>query len=179
MDLNIHPVKEFLILLGGPLFQFIAYFILLKVLPEKKELIEFYHYGILYFNLLPIYPLDGGKIIKLFLELFIPYKYSLKLIIQTSYIIVIYIGLVFKNIKINYLIMIIFLLILITKEKNKIEYIYNKFLLERYIKNYIFPKRKIILNENDFYKNRSHILKLKEKYILENDYLKRKYQNKS
>ena len=75
--------------------------------------------------------------------------------------------------------MIIFLLILITKEKNKIEYIYNKFLLERYIKNYIFPKRKIILNENDFYKNKSHILKLKEKYIVEKDYLKRKYQNKS
>ena len=89
---------------------------------------------------------------------------------------VIIIGIVGKNIQINGIVMIIFLLILITKEKHKIEYIYNKFLLERYIRKYYFLKSKIIFNENNFYKNKKHILKINENYILEKDYLKRKYQ---
>lgn len=178
MDLNIHPIKEFFILIGGPLFQFFAYFTLLKILPSKKEIINFYHYGILYFNLLPIYPLDGGKILKLFLELFIPYKYSLKLIIQSSYIIIVIIVITMRIIKINIIVMSLFLLILIFKEQKKIEYIYNKFLLERYINNYHFFKRKIIQNERQFYRNKSHILKLNNEYISEEDYLKIKYQKK-
>lgn len=176
MDLNIHPIKELLILLGGPLFQSLAYLILLAVFPSKVKIINFYHYGILYFNLLPIYPLDGGKIIKILLDLFIPYKYSTKFIIQISYILIVIIIFTMNSIKINSIIMILFLLALVTKEKNKIDYIYNKFLLERYLKKYHFLKSKMILNENQFYRNKSHILKINNKYILEDEYLKIKYQ---
>ena len=63
---NISLVKEFIILLFGPLFQIIAWYLLITLFPEKEMLISSYHYGILFFNLLPIYPLDGGKFLCLF-----------------------------------------------------------------------------------------------------------------
>ena len=74
MDLNISIKKELLILINGPLFQHLAYLILLILLPSKKDIITIYHYSILSFNLLPIYPLDGGKIIKRLLHIFLRFK---------------------------------------------------------------------------------------------------------
>ncbi len=176
MDLNISIKKELLILINGPLFQFIAYLILLKILPTKKEIISIYHYSILSFNLLPIYPLDGGKLIKLLLNKIFSYKYSLKLIILLSYLVLIIIFLANKK-NINLIVMAILLLILITKEKRKINYIYNKYLLERYLNNYKFKTTKIINNINNLYRDKKHIIKNNNKYYLEKEYLEKMYRN--
>ncbi|MBR5370425.1 MAG: hypothetical protein IK137_03895 [Bacilli bacterium] len=170
MDLNISIKKELLILINGPIFQHIAYLLLLVLIPTKKDLINTYHYSILMFNLLPIYPLDGGKLVKLFLNKIISYKSSLKLIIYLSYLVTILLLLISKK-SINTYIMISFLLILITKEKNKIDYIYNKYLLERYLNNYSFKKNKIIYNINNLYRDKYHLIYINNKYILEKDYL--------
>ena len=62
-------------------------------------------------------------------------------------------------------------------EDKKIDIKYESFLLERYLNNYKFNKSKIISNYKDFYKNRRHIIKNRDKYTLEGDYLKEKYQN--
>ena len=62
---NYSNYKEFLILLNGPLFQFLAKYILVYLFPNYSETINIYHYGILLFNLLPIYPLDGGKLLNI------------------------------------------------------------------------------------------------------------------
>lgn len=175
MDLNISIKKELLILINGPLFQFIAYFILLVLLPTKKELITIYHYSILAFNLLPIYPLDGGKLLKLFFNKIINYKSSLKLIINLSYFVLLIILVVSKK-NINLFIMISLLLILITKEKNRIDYIYNKYLLERYLNNYKFKNTKIINNINNLYRDKTHIIKKDNKYIYEKEYLEKIYK---
>ena len=174
MDLNISIKKELLILINGPIFQHIAYLLLLVLIPTKKDLINTYHYSILMFNLLPIYPLDGGKLVKLFLNKIISYKSSLKLIIYLSYLVTILLLLISKK-SINTYIMISFLLILITKEKNKIDYIYNKYLLERYLNNYSFKKNKIIYNINNLYRDKYHLIYINNKYILEKDYLNEIY----
>ena len=79
MNLNISPIKELLILLGGPIFQFTALIILNYLFPTKQEIINYYHYSILLFNLLPVYPLDGGRIINLLMQIFITYKKGFKL----------------------------------------------------------------------------------------------------
>lgn len=174
MDLNISIKKELLILINGPIFQHIAYLILLVLLPTKRDLINTYHYSILMFNLLPIYPLDGGKIVKLVLNKIISYKNSLKIIIYLSYLVT---GLLLITNKknISLFIMITLLLILITKEKNKIDYIYNKYLLERYLNNYKFKSNKIINNINSLYRDKSHIIKKDNNYYLEKDYLNEMY----
>ena len=175
IPLNIKPIKEFFILVMGPLFQCFAYFILLRIMPDKDKIISIYHFGILSFNLLPIYPLDGGKLLKIVLDKFINYKDSLKLIIIISYILVILIF-VIKIKKINIIIMTIFLLLLITKEKNKINSIYNKFILERYLNNYKFKKSRIISSKDYFYRDKSHIIKKDDKYYLEKEYLNNLYK---
>lgn len=175
MPLNTSPLKELLILLNGPLFQCIAYLILLNILPNQEELITLYHTNILHFNLLPIYPLDGGKILKLFLELFLPYQTSLQRTIQISYLTTIILLICSPVKKINTIIMIIFLVSLIKKEEKKVKITYQKFLLERVNNHYNFRKGKIIFNSKNFYRNKKHIIKEGEKYYLEKEYLEKKY----
>ena len=176
MDLNISIKKELLILMMGPLFQFIAYFILIIIMPTRQELIHIYHYSILTFNLLPIYPLDGGKLLNLLLNNFISYKLSLNIINIISYLTIICIF-IFTNKTANIIIMIILLLFLVTKEKKRINYIYNKFLLERYLKNYNFRKDRIIENVDSFYRDSLHIINENNNYYLEKEYLEKLYKN--
>lgn len=176
MPLNINYLKEFLILIMGPLFQVLGSFILISFIPLEKNLINTYNEGILFFNLLPIYPLDGGKIVNIFLNTFIPYKLSLKLCIYLGYIIVISIIFVQKNLTINLLIMICLILFLITKEKRRINYLYHKFILERYLNNYSFSKSRLIKDSNNFYRNCRHIIQENGKYYLEKEYLDKKMQ---
>lgn len=176
MPLNISSLKEFIILIAGPFFQVIASLILIKILPEDKELINIYHYGILIFNLLPVYPLDGGKIINLFFNVFLPYKLSLRLCIYLSYFVVSMILILQKSITLNIIIMLFTMLILTTKEKRRINLLYNKFILERYLNNYKFHKSKLINSSDNFYRNYRHIIKENGKYYLESDYLNKKMQ---
>lgn len=176
MPLNINSLKEFSILIAGPIFQILGSLILIYFLPLNKELILTYHHGILFFNLLPIYPLDGGKIINIFLNLFIPYKLSLKLCIYLGYFLITTIFIYQKRLTINVIVMVVLTLILITKEKQRINYIYNKFILERYLNNYKFRHSKLINSSDNFYRNHRHIIKENGNYYLEREYLSKKMQ---
>ena len=173
MPLNINPLKELLVIIMGPLFQFIAAFLLISIFDYNS--VMFYHFGILYFNLLPIYPLDGGKLLNLLFNYFIPYKYSYKIIIYISYIISIII--LFSNnvLSINMIITYIFLIFIIRKEHLKVNYIYNKFLLERYLNDYNYKKSIVIPNDNHFYRMKKNIIKNNNLLINEHDYLIKKY----
>lgn len=176
MPINISIKKELLILINGPIFQIIAYLILVQIFKYDKDLIKVYHYNILLFNLLPIYPLDGGKILSLLVEKIFPYRTSLKITTIISYIILLIGIYVIKVRKINIIITFIFLFIIITKEKCKIEYYYNKFILERYLNNYKFTNTKIITNINNMYRDYKHLIKENSKYYEEKEYLLKKYK---
>ena len=174
LELNAKPIIEFVILIMGPLFQCISYKILIMILPNYHGIITEYHHQILMFNLLPIYPLDGGKLLNIILSLKLPYKRCLYLSVLISYITIFLIVVSRKQLKLNIIIMIILLLYKVGKEKQKIILLYEKFLLERTFKNYKFNKLKIINSRNDFYKNYRHIIKENNKYYYENDYLLKK-----
>lgn len=176
LELNSPQIVELIILIFGPIFQIFAYLLLSKILIDYKELVKMYHYQILFFNLLPIYPLDGGKLLNIILSYKTPYKRSINISILISYISLIIIFIInFKNIKINIIVMILFLFYKITKEKQKISSLYEKFLLERYLKKYKFKDTKIISNINNFYRNKNHLIKKDDIYYYENDYLSKKY----
>lgn len=179
MPFNISPIKETIILLGGPFFQYIAYKILILLLPAKLEVIKLYHQNILLFNLLPIYPLDGGKLLKIILDLFLPYKLSYQLTIYIGYFLEIIIFILTPIKKINAFLTLSFLLFLTYQESQKRYIIYEKFLLERYLNNYHFSKSKLITSFNSFYRNKRHLIKYNDKYYLEKDYLSKKYNKKS
>lgn len=169
-DLNINLYKELIVLIAGPIFQFNALFLLKYLFPYNIEMIRYYHYSILLFNLLPIYPLDGGKIMNLILELFTPYKLSIKLSVISSYLVLLILFLKSK-LKINIIIMIVLLLLLIIKEQKKIDYLYNKFILERYLNDYKFKKTKIVSDKNNFYRDKKHLIRDRNHYYLEKEYL--------
>lgn len=177
LPINAPIAKELLILISGPIFQEFTKILLIMLLPQYKDLINIYHYGILVFNLLPIYPLDGGKLINLLLSAFIPFKKSLYISMIISYIIIfIYLIINIPTLKMNNIIIIIFLLYKVIGEQQQIKYIYEKFILERYLNNYNFKHSKLINNYSGFYKNNRHIIKENNNYYLEKDYLLKKYK---
>lgn len=178
-DLNISILCEFLILIMGPIFQIFAYYLLMLVLEHYKDMIVIYHYGILFFNLLPIYPLDGGKLVNLFLSLFVSYRSSLLFSIILSFITVllmVFIVCGVGNITINFIVMIFFLIYKIVFEYRQIDYLYEKFLLERYLKKYNFKKGIIVDEIKKFRRDRHHLVKCDDKYYYEKEILQKKYK---
>ena len=174
MPISTERKKELLVLMMGPIFQNIAYVFLILLLKEK-EFITSYHLGILSFNLLPIYPLDGGKILDIITSSFIPYKKSLKITILLSYIITVFIFYTQRKISINMILIYIVLLYVIRKEDLKQNDHFQLFLLERYLHPNHFKKDKIITKESSFYRYKNNRIKRRETIQNEEEYLRKKY----
>ena len=178
-DINIPLYKELIILISGPIFQIIYVLIIYIIKIDIDPIFYIFNRIILIFNLLPIYPLDGGKILNIIISYFISYYKSLKITIYSSYFLYIcflfYIVLTCRNLTI-YLI-VISLGINIYKEINKNSYYFNKFLLERLINNYVFRKKKIIKNVYKMKKDYHHLFLINNSLIKEKEYLRR-YFNK-
>ena len=179
IPLNYSIPKEMIILINGPLFQQFAFLLLIRLFPYYASTIRIYHYAMLLFNLLPIIPLDGGKLLHLIIQYCKPYKKSYEIMIRISYLTILFLGvLYFKEIRINQIIVILFLIWKVELERKKKNYIYEKFLLERYIHPKKYKQSTIIKSKDLFYKRKRHLLKIGDKYNLECDYLKEKYEKK-
>ena len=168
IPLNIPLKKELLILIMGPIFQVIGYLILKQYIDGNY--LTIYHYTLLIFNLLPIYPLDGGRIINILFNYHFCYVNSFYFTYIFS--ILILIGLFIYNIinfNLNLLLMIIVLVFKLVSNYRNLKYYYSKFLLERYLNNYSFKKKKYINSIEKFYRDREHVVKFKdEKGFLHN-----------
>ena len=172
--------EELFILISGPLFQiglfFIISFFQTRGLMTYRNFIIFktYHYTLLIFNLLPIYPLDGGRILNIIVNFIMPYKKGNRLVVIISFVIIIIMMFFYKNM--NFTLMGILLtseLFLYLKRQN---YLYNRMLLERYMDNLYFKKLKKINNKDSMYKGRRHLILFNNKYITEREYLKERFR---
>lgn len=163
-SLNKPIIEEFLIAIAGPIFQIIFYIIF-----RNKLDLFYFHYLILFFNLIPIYPLDGSKILNLFLNKITSFKTSYLLTLYISYFFII-ILLGYSIFYRKYLMICIFIILLMQlyKEYKQINFVFNKFYLERFLNNYNFKKNKIIFGSN--------ISKMKRDY-LHFFYIDKKYYN--
>ena len=139
-------------------------------------MIKVYHYSILFFNLLPIYPLDGGKLINLFFSTFLTFKLSFYMSIFVSISVLIILIILTPHYNLNFLFVIIFLLIKIIKEYRLLDYQYQKFLLERYLHPSLYKKTKLINNVNNFYRDKKHLVKIADNYMWEEDFLNKMYK---
>ena len=178
--INVSWYKDLLVLINGPLSQFIIYFILVIFYPYKNsiEILKYIHYSILLFNLLPIYPLDGGKIINILFNRFFSFKTSFNLTIIFSYIFIFTLLIIINfSFKINYLFVITFLIYKVVEEQTKFRYYYDKFLLERYLYSFSFNKICIVDSFTKFRKNYEHIIKNKRGVFLEKEELNKKFSN--
>lgn len=158
--INFPIIFDFLLTIMGPLFQFLLFFII------KDYKILKINYSLLLFNLLPIIPLDGSKLVHLFLEKIFSIKTSYNLIILISIITLLLI------LQFNLTILVIIAIYLLNTYKfaKEKKIYFNKFLLERYLYNYNFKIKKI-KNINKIKKYKKHIINNQ----FEKDYLRKKY----
>ena len=177
---------ELLVSVSGLIFQFFYYFIIIILYQNSFirdytfNLFSTYHFAIFFFNILPIYPLDGYKILNLLLSKKISFKRSNNIALIIS-IITLLILLIVNYYKFNYT----YILIITTLITNvvlyykKLEYLFNRFLLERYLYNIKYNDIKIINSKNKMYKNYTHIIKNNGKYVSEFKILKELFDKKS
>lgn len=137
-DLNTPIYKELLIASGGVIFQLLL-FLINNYFPlsvyVKSNFIK-YNFSILFFNLLPIIPLDGSIILNALLNKIFSYKksYYLYFIISIIGIFIYLITNIWFSLN-NYLIISLFVIKTIYAWKNY-KFLLNRFLLERYINKY-------------------------------------------
>lgn len=147
-DINSPIIKDLFLAINGVVFQIILFFIFknlnsLSIITDKTfNIFKEYNTLIMLFNLLPIEPLDGAKILEIILSYFLPFKKTLniKLIISVLFLIIFVICNLSYSIN-NYMI-ICFLIYKLIEYKKNTKYLYNKFLMERYVNNYEFKKIK-------------------------------------
>ena len=176
--INTNSIKILLISLGGILNQ-ILLFILINLLYKlgliSDNLYTIFNYSntsIIAFNLLPIYPLDGYKILNSTLELFLSFKNSLFISLIINIISLIFFIIYLYLYKINNYIIIIFLLTTLFKYLKEIKYIFNKFYIERIIYKIDYKGLVSVDKLSDLHKNKfNYINGLKE-----NEYIANKFE---
>ena len=178
--------KELFVAISGILFQTIYYILIVFFHSQGLirdyifELFKTYNYSILIFNILPIHPLDGSKILNLLLSKIIPFNIANQLNIIIS-IITLITMISINYYEFNYTTILIIGVILdnITKYYKQLKYIFNKFLLERHIYKLTYNKTKKINKLNQMYKEKYHIIKENNTYITEKQALSHKFRGKN
>ncbi len=183
--INTNINNDIVVAITGLLFQTLYFLVVLFLYKNNiirdyiYNLFYLYHKSMLIFNLFPIIPLDGSKLINLILSKYFSFNIANKLTIIISFISIILF--LFCNIfDKNYsMIMVIGILLNnIYKFYKELSYIYNRFLLERYLYNFNYSKYKVVDNKDKMYKNRMHYFRKKSKIIEEKEYLKSFFQKK-
>lgn len=171
--LNESFLPDFLIAIMGVIFQCFLFLIF-----KSSEFVKINLYLIL-FNLLPIIPLDGSKIIFEIYAYFFNYKKSIKLYYITSFIFIfLYFILNFKYSLNNYMIIILFIYKTIEVVKNK-SIFYEKFILEKIFYDINYKRFKQINGfSNEFYKNLKYYYFTNDKIISDREYLRKQLLTK-
>ena len=178
-QLNVSIKKEFLVLISGPIFQIIIYIILKNTMffLNYIPLLENINKSLLVFNLLPIYPLDGGKLVNILFNLFLSFKKSLVYTLYLSCVATILFFCVnIDDLGINLIFISFFLFFKILDEKKKIGFYMDKFLLERYLYDFKFKKRKNVSDISDFSRDRKHLVYKDDRYFSEKEILLKKFK---
>ncbi len=134
-------LEEIMVTIAGPLQHLFIYMLLLflsanSLLPSSIiELAFFYNSAILLFNLLPIWPLDGGKLIFQILSSLLPYRKAYNYVIIFSIctcIIFLIVQLLFIPFTLSAFILFLFLLMENRSDWKQRYYVFIRFLLRRY-----------------------------------------------
>lgn len=163
-------LQEFIIAILGPLFQ-IVFFLIYK----NNNIFTFYNISILVFNLIPIYPLDGSKILNVILNRFISFKLSHILTIIISSILIVYLVIISIDKQLLFLIVLVFIIFSVVREIFKHKYYFNKFLLERYLYNFNYKRRKVVKKIEKMKKQTKHTFLINKKYYTEREIMSKRF----
>ena len=168
-------IEEFIITIMGPIFQIIISFLLNCYYDKSMHISNI----LLIFNLLPILPLDGGRLLCLILSLFKSFKRSMIITIKISYIIyLLLLAYILKVFSLFFIFIIISLLFKIIEENKKMKYYYYSFIMERYLFKKRYKTTTIINKLDDMYKYRNNMIKDKNCLFDEKEYIEIKLTKK-
>lgn len=166
--INSNIFQEFLITIGGILSQVIFRYCYL--IPNNLVTLNSINNYIMFFNIIPIYPLDGYRILLSFTSYIFPYKYSLWIINAISVIFII----ILAFSKSYSLFVVLFLAIkLVTNCKNS-KYLWNKFILEHIIYDLNFKRNKFIKGNNPrkMFRSCNHTFEIGNNLVCEKNVLR-------
>lgn len=181
--LNSSIKEEIIILLMGPIGQMIFYliiFLLYKngfVNPSTFNNLTYLNFFLLSFNLLPILPLDGGRLLNNLLNYKVSYKLSHIICIITScilLIILIVLSLVY-SLKIFYCLILLLIIKNIIYEVKIHKILFNKFVIERVLYNFNYREGKTINIITKLQRNKKHKFKIKNKIYNEKEFITKYY----
>lgn len=174
-------LKELLVYMSGLLVNIIIAMALLII--DRNSPLMYINGILLVFNLLPIVPLDGGKILHVIIAYFSPYKKSLKFLSYISYIALIfffYWGLYhFRSL--NMLFLFSYLFITSTKFYFELDNLYELFLLEKFL----YPNNNLTIKKiktlkkpcyNYFYKGKNNLIFNDLTFMTESQILGKKFE---
>ena len=167
-------MEEFLVAISGILLQLIFYNFIQNYINYRY--FSLINYFIIVFNLLPIYPLDGSKILNVLFNKITNFKNSILLTVIISYMCIIVLSLLLFNVNKLLFMLLVFLFMEVNKYYKERDLIFNKFLLERYLNNLKLKKEKIIKNVYKMKKDYRHIFYIDNKYMTESTFLKKIYE---
>lgn len=124
-------IQKIYIALAGPISNFIlailAYIFQISLLHISTETIVYANILIALFNLIPIYPLDGGRIVKYILQIFKKNATVITIINELSYFCIIGLTIIasiailyYKNIAILMILLYLWIIVLQERRKNKL-----------------------------------------------------------
>lgn len=181
------PFKEELIIaVSGFIMQwtfFLLAFILFKnnIIPGRLYfMIKKYHLSIFFFNLIPIIPLDGSKILHTIICSLTYYKKALKIsfiVSVISFIVLFYLYLSYGKGNFGMIIVFFFIIKKIITYLNNIPYLFNKVLLERYIKKSVYKKNNFIKKGKveHFKRQKNNFFYNGKRYVSEYSILKERF----
>lgn len=181
--LNSSIKEELIILIMGPIGQMIFYliiFILFKngyVNASTFNNLTYLNFFLIIFNMLPILPLDGGRLLNNLLNYKVSYKYShiISIILSVIFIIGLIVFLLVYSIKIFYVLVLVLIIKNLVYEIKNHKIIFNKFVIERILYNFNYKEGEIINKINKLKRNKIHKFKIKNKIYSEKEYITKFY----
>ena len=117
--------------------------------------------------MLPIYPLDGFKVLCSLLEMFFSFKCSLRVSVIINFIVLVLFLVYLYYFNINNYIIVIFLLSNLVNYIKSIKYIVNKFYLERMVYDIKYDGLISVSSKDNMFKNKyNYINGIGEEYVL-------------
>lgn len=176
-SLNRPILEEFVIALMGPIFQSIFYILIHSYVPYSW--FENANQALLIFNLLPIIPLDGSKILHCIMDMLFSFQMSHKIILWISTFLL-FIGGILCFYMNNLIVYIMFICIItkVIEEYKTSSLRFQKFLLERYLYAYRFSKTKKLYRKSvtGMYRDYNHVFLMNNHWMSERRFLKNYFE---
>lgn len=171
--------QEFIVLISGPIQHLWIPLLSFLLLPfsfwgdAQHRILLAQNAALLLFNLLPVWPLDGGRLLHLFLERMYPYKSAYRKALQFSLLSLVSfcaVTLLFYPLSANLWIVIAFIALSIYRERRTISFYFLRFLLAMSRRKKPFRRFRRLTVEPDtplssvfsgFYKNSEHFIRIK------------------